>query len=57
MELTPNEKDVEVNEFETSDFILTDEITITITLTDVYGGANIITIHEGLPLGISVTDN
>ena len=57
IKLVPNEKIVEVDEFETKDPELRGEMTTTITLTDANGGTNLFAIHEGLPLGLSVTDN
>jgi uncharacterized protein YndB with AHSA1/START domain len=55
--LVPNEKVVEVVEFETSDPALRGEMTITITLVDSEGGTEILAVHEGLPRGVSPADN
>jgi hypothetical protein len=40
VKLVPNEQVVEVDEFETSDPALRDEMTVTITLTDADGGTD-----------------
>lgn len=55
--LVPNERVVEVDEFETEDPTLRGEMTITITLADADGGTNLLAVHEGLPSGVSSTDN
>ena len=48
-ELVPDEKIVEIDEFETSDPDLAGAMTITITLTDAGGGTDLDAVHEGLP--------
>lgn len=55
--LVPNEQIVEVDEFETKDPALRGEMTITITLADADGGTNLFAVHDGLPPGVSSTDN
>jgi uncharacterized protein YndB with AHSA1/START domain len=55
--LVPNERVVEVVEFETTDPTLQGEMTITITLADVGGGTELIAVHDGLPPGLSPADN
>ncbi len=55
--LVPNEQVVEVDEFETADPTLRGEMTVTITLTDADGGTDVLGVHEGLPPGVSTTDN
>jgi len=57
VELVPNERVVEVDEFETSDPSLRGEMTVTITLTDADGGTDVLGVHEGLPPGLSISDN
>jgi uncharacterized protein YndB with AHSA1/START domain len=57
VKLVPNERVVEVDEFETTDPALRGEMTITITLTDAEGGTEVVGLHEGLPPGVSVADN
>ncbi len=55
--LVPNELVVEVDEFETDNPAMMGEMRITITLADADGGTDLLWIHEGLPPGVSVTDN
>jgi uncharacterized protein YndB with AHSA1/START domain len=55
--LVPNERIVEVVEFETTDPAMRGEMTITITLSDVDGGTELVAVHDGLPPGLSAADN
>ena len=58
VELIPNEKIVEVDEFETSDPSLRGEMKISIILADASGGGtDLSALHEGLPRGVSTADN
>jgi uncharacterized protein YndB with AHSA1/START domain len=57
VELVPNERVVEVDEFETADAALQGKMRITITLFEEDGGTRIVGMHEGLPLGVSIEDN
>jgi len=57
IELVPDEKVVEVVEFETADPALQGEMTITISLVDADGGTEIVAVHDGLPPGLSPADN
>lgn len=57
VKLVPNEQVVEVDEFETTDPAMQGEMTITITLTDADGGTTVHGVHDGLPNGVSITDN
>jgi uncharacterized protein YndB with AHSA1/START domain len=57
VKLVPNEQVVEVDEFETDDPALRGEMTITITLADRNGGTDLLAVHEGLPRGVSPSDN
>ena len=57
VKLVPNEQVVEVDEFETTDPTLQGEMTITITLVDADGGTKLVAVHDGLPRGVSPTDN
>jgi uncharacterized protein YndB with AHSA1/START domain len=57
IELVPDEKVVEVVEFETVDPALQGEMTITISLVDADGGTEIVAVHDGLPPGLSPADN
>ena len=53
----PNERVVEVDEFETSDAALRGRMKITIILTEADGGTVVTGVHEGLPPGLSLADN
>jgi uncharacterized protein YndB with AHSA1/START domain len=53
----PNERVVEVDEFETADPALRGEMTITITLRDADSGTEVVGLHEELPPGVSFADN
>jgi uncharacterized protein YndB with AHSA1/START domain len=55
--LVPNERVVEVDEFETDDPRLQGAMTITITLADADGGTMLEAAHEGLPAGVDAADN
>jgi len=57
VELVPNERVVEVIEFETTDPALRGEMTSTITLTAADGGTDLLAVHEGLPPGLAASDN
>ena len=57
VELVPDERFVEVDEFETDDPALGGPMTITITLADANGGTDLVAVHEGLPSGVSEADN
>ena len=57
VELVPNERVVEVMEFETDDQTMRGEMTVTLSLTDADGGTEVHALHENLPAGLSVSDN
>lgn len=57
VELVPNKRVVEVDEFETTDPRLRGEMKITMTLADADVGTEVTGLHEGLPLGVSIADN
>lgn len=57
VKLVPNEKVVEVLEFETTDPAKAGAMTITFTLTDADGGTDILGMQDGLPPGASTADN
>jgi uncharacterized protein YndB with AHSA1/START domain len=57
IELVPDEKVVEVVEFETADPAMRGEMTITITLVEADGGTDILAVHDRLPPGLSPADN
>ena len=56
-ELIPDEKIVEVDEFETTDPDMKGEMTITYLLKDKDGGTELTAFHKGLPKGVSLKDN
>ncbi|MFI6388422.1 SRPBCC domain-containing protein [Nonomuraea sp. NPDC050547] len=55
--LVPDERVVEVVEFESADPALGGEMTMTTTLTDAEGGTEVVILHEGLPEAVSAADN
>jgi uncharacterized protein YndB with AHSA1/START domain len=57
VELVPNERVVEVDEFETADPALRGKMRVTISLVDSDGGTDVLGVHEGLPPGVSLADN
>jgi uncharacterized protein YndB with AHSA1/START domain len=57
VKLVTNEQVVEVDEFETTDPTMLGEMTITTTLADADGGTDVLVVYEGLPGGVSATDN
>jgi uncharacterized protein YndB with AHSA1/START domain len=57
IKLVPNERIVEVDEFETADPALRGKMTITIMLADADGGTDVLAVHDGLPPGGSTADN
>jgi uncharacterized protein YndB with AHSA1/START domain len=57
LELIPNERVVEVDEFETLDPGLQGEMRTTIELADADGCTDLTAVHEGLPPGLSLEDN
>ena len=57
VQLVPNEKVVEVVEFETADPALRGEMTITFALVDADEGTDVRAVHEDLPPGVRPADN
>jgi uncharacterized protein YndB with AHSA1/START domain len=57
VELVPDERVVEVDEFETADPALRGEMRISYTLVEADGGTDVVAVHEGLPPGVSLADN
>jgi uncharacterized protein YndB with AHSA1/START domain len=57
VKLVPGEQVVQVVEFETDDPAMQGEMTITITLADADGGTDLLAVHDGVPPGVSPTDN
>ncbi len=55
--LVPDEKVVEVLEFETDDPARRGEMRMTTTLVDSGGGTDVVLTHENLPPGVSPADN
>jgi uncharacterized protein YndB with AHSA1/START domain len=56
--LVPNERVVEIDEFETDDPNLQGEMRITVSLTDAPGGGtDLVAVHDGLPPGVAPADN
>jgi uncharacterized protein YndB with AHSA1/START domain len=55
--LVPDEQVVEVLAFETTVPDLLGEMTITTTLIDADGGTDVVVVHDGIPKGVSTTDN
>src|SRR2546421_301662 len=55
--LVPDERVVEVVEFETTDPALQGEMTITFALVDADGGTDLLAVHDGLPSGVPPADN
>ncbi len=55
--LVENEQVAEAVEFETTDPNLRGQMMITTTLVDSDGGTNVLVSYEGLPRGVSTSDN
>lgn len=55
--LVPDQKVVEVFEFETADPALRGVMTMTTTLTDASSGTDILVVHDGIPAGVPADDN
>jgi uncharacterized protein YndB with AHSA1/START domain len=56
-ELVPDERVVEVLEFETSEPDLQGEMTMRTSLADADGGTDVTITHDGIPAGVSIADN
>ena len=57
MKLVPDERVVEVFEFETADPVLAGAMTMTTTLTDAGRGTDVLVEHEGIPEAVPSADN
>jgi uncharacterized protein YndB with AHSA1/START domain len=57
VDLVPDEKVVQVVEFESDDPAMAGEMTITYTLTGADGGTGLVGVHENLPRGLSPAAN
>jgi uncharacterized protein YndB with AHSA1/START domain len=55
--LVPDERVVQVMEFETADPTMRGEMTATFTLIDKDGGTEVLAVHDHLPPGLSPADN
>ena len=55
--LVPDERVVEVVEFESADPAMRGEMTITYALSEADGGTELVAVHDGLPPGLSTVDN
>jgi uncharacterized protein YndB with AHSA1/START domain len=55
--LVPDERVVQVMEFETTDATMRGEMTVTFTLADAGGGTDVLAVHENVPPGVSPADN
>ncbi|MFM9455357.1 SRPBCC family protein [Streptomyces europaeiscabiei] len=55
--LVPDEKVVEVLQFETEDPALSGTMTMTTVLTDADGGTDVLVVHEGIPDAVPAADN
>jgi len=55
--LMPNELVVEADEFESDDPAFRGEMMSTIRLSDAAGGTELVAVHDGLPEGVSASDN
>ncbi|MFJ6836927.1 SRPBCC family protein [Streptomyces sp. NPDC091209] len=57
VELVPDERVVELVEFETADPGLRGEMTMTTELIDADGGTEVVIVHEGVPDAVPAADN
>ena len=57
VKLVPNERVSYVVEFETADPALRGKMSVTFALADADGGTEIAAVHDGLPPGVSPSDN
>jgi uncharacterized protein YndB with AHSA1/START domain len=56
-ELVPDERVVQVIEFDTEDPALRGEMIVSYSLVEANGGTDVVAAHENLPPGISAADN
>jgi uncharacterized protein YndB with AHSA1/START domain len=57
IDLVPNERVVQVMEFETADPAMRGEMKVTFTLSDGDGATDVLAVHENVQPGISPADN
>ena len=57
LKLMPDEQVIETMEFETTDFTMQGEMTVTFVLRDSDGGTEVFASHENVPPGVAPADN
>ena len=57
LDLVPDRRVVELDEFETDDPALRGQMRTTITLADADGGTDLTAVHEDVPPGVALIDN
>lgn len=57
IDLVPNERVVQVMEFETADASMRGEMTVTFMLGEADHGTDMVAVHENVPPGVSPADN
>ena len=57
IDLVPNERVIQVMEFESDDPAMRGEMKVTFTLSAADGGTDVLAVHEGVPPGVSPADN
>lgn len=57
VKLVPDDRVVEVFEFETADSALAGTMTMTTVLTDADGGTDVLVVHDGIPEAVPPADN
>lgn len=57
VKLEPNRQVVQKMAFETADPRLQGEMTLTFTLSPTSAGTRLLTVHDGIPDGVAITDN
>ncbi len=55
--LVPDERVVQVMEFETADPAMRGEMTVTFTLSEADGGTDVLAVHDNVPPGVAPVDN
>src|SRR5512132_4342335 len=55
--LVPNERIVEVMEFETANETMRGEMRVTFRLTDTGAGADVLAVHDNVPPGVTPADS
>jgi len=57
IDLVPNERVIQVMEFETADASMGGEMTVTFMLSEADHGTDLVAVHENVPPGVSPADN